>query len=571
MKEYPMKHFAVFVGLTLLSSNALALKYMCQKAVRGNSGKFNSVNSQFESAQSNGTLGQKRAGLISTLDTALNAIKSAGCPMNDPEVTKITSPIQQLKAKISGAKATATAAPAPQTASPAVTNTPTPTAASPVASNNSGAPAKLSYPCRQILKRQSGKPKEFERTLGPLRDAVKNGKTVGYIQPGLMLDTKVEAALNDLQAGKCPLNHPDFKTVLDQLKSQQKEIPEIYAELKKRLDNFAKKADVNNYPDYAKDVEIFEIIRQRYSHADRTFKTNMELSWIDDNANKNITFRRNIKSPVYQYDQLKNLLENMQSDGNSYNSQMKLVESKYKELLSANRPLAEKYVRMRDNAAKILGGFYEKELVQLKKILETSIQHNQKVLDLWIKESMEKRSPEFFRGDTLKNILRDTNQAITLFALTGSAEKPKAASYNDKMKKINTRLKEVQKALAEVMLKEQRLGKERYNGGDKEKLRAKIVEKFKEYYPNKELIKVHMSNEDWKVTNYVSWSSGNAYRHHYSELGFYAVVKESSKVAILVGGWYHVNHQQRDKITVSFTFHKPGEMYQNRKILIKNI
>lgn len=72
MKEYPMKHFTVFVGLTLMSSNAFALKYMCQKAVRGNSGKFNSVNSQFESAQSNGTLGQKRVGLIGTLDTADN-------------------------------------------------------------------------------------------------------------------------------------------------------------------------------------------------------------------------------------------------------------------------------------------------------------------------------------------------------------------------------------------------------------------------------------------------------------------------------------------------------------------
>ena len=56
-----MKHLAVLVGLTLMSSNAFALKYMCQKAVRGNSGKFNSVNAQYESAQSKGTLGQKRA------------------------------------------------------------------------------------------------------------------------------------------------------------------------------------------------------------------------------------------------------------------------------------------------------------------------------------------------------------------------------------------------------------------------------------------------------------------------------------------------------------------------------
>ena len=71
------------------------------------------------------------------------------------------------------------------------------------------------------------------------------------------------------------------------------------------------------------------------------------------------------------------------------------------------------------------------------------------------------------------------------------------------------------------------------------------------------------------MTNYVNWSSGNAYRYHYSELGFYAIVKESEEVAIMVGGWYHVDHQQREKITINFTFHKPDEMYQNRKILIK--
>ena len=46
---------------------------------------------QYESAQSKGTLDKKERTYLA-LDTALNAIKTAGCPMNDPEVTKIQRP-----------------------------------------------------------------------------------------------------------------------------------------------------------------------------------------------------------------------------------------------------------------------------------------------------------------------------------------------------------------------------------------------------------------------------------------------------------------------------------------------
>ena len=85
----------------------------------------------------------KKERTLSTLDTALNAIKTAGCPMNDPEVTKITTPLQQLRSKIAGAKAAAApapSAPVPQAASPTAT---APKPASATASSNA-APAKIS-------------------------------------------------------------------------------------------------------------------------------------------------------------------------------------------------------------------------------------------------------------------------------------------------------------------------------------------------------------------------------------------------------------------------------------------
>ena len=136
----------------------------------------------------------------------------------------------------------------------------------------------------------------------------------------------------------------------------------------------------------------------------------------------------NIKTPIYQYDQLKNLLENMTNDGNSYNSQMKLVETKYKELFNANRPLAGQYVRMRDDAAKTLGGFYENVLKTLKKVLTTTIEHNLKVMDLSTKLALESRSPEFLEGDTLKRTLQATTEQSHYLESTGQEGRQKSPS-----------------------------------------------------------------------------------------------------------------------------------------------
>tara|TARA_B100000925_G_scaffold257625_1_gene212102 strand:+ start:704 stop:2422 length:1719 start_codon:yes stop_codon:yes gene_type:complete len=572
-----MKKISIIFFLGFFTTQAFALKYMCQKAVRGNSGRYNSVKNSFESAQKRGELNQKKQSFLSTLDKAVDEITKAGCPMDDPDVTKIVNPIKELRAMISSAKANTppnTSASTNTSVQPAVTNnSPTKTAVNKVANQPStnSPPKKLSYPCRQSLRRQAGKPKDFERTLGPLREAVKSGKTIGNIQPGFLIDTKIDAALSDLQSSQCPTDHPDFKVVIDQLKAQQEEVPKIYKELKSRLDDLQKRADVSNYPDYQKDVEIFDVIAKRYSHADMNYDKNIDFNWKEGDPKKGVSFRLNIKTPIYRFEQLKNLLSNMVEDGNAYNSQMKLVEEKYKDLFKANPILAGKYVRMRDNAAKILGDFYKVNLEYLKKGLATTIEHNTKVIELWTKESMDKRRAEFFRGDTLKNILKSTNQAIELIAYTSKENKAKAESYKSKMNTINQKLKEATASLSEVMLKEQRLGKEKYEGSDKEKIRAKITEKFKEKFPGKELLTVRLINENWKVTDYVSWSSGNAYRTHYSELGFYTVMKETDKVAILVGGWYNVNHKQRNKVSVYFTFHGPDDVYQNRKILIENL
>ena len=76
------------------------------KAVRGKQWTpQHSVKNSFESAQKRGELNQKKQSFLSTLDKAIDEITKAGCPMDDPDVTKIVNPIKELRAMISSAKA----------------------------------------------------------------------------------------------------------------------------------------------------------------------------------------------------------------------------------------------------------------------------------------------------------------------------------------------------------------------------------------------------------------------------------------------------------------------------------
>ena len=88
------------------------------------------------------------------------------------------------------------------------------------------------------------------------------------------------------------------------------------------------------------------------------YDKNIDFNWKEGDPKKGVSFELNIKTPIYRFDQLKNLLSNIVEDGNAYNSQMKLVEEKYKDLFKANPILARgNYARMRDNAAKFWGIF----------------------------------------------------------------------------------------------------------------------------------------------------------------------------------------------------------------------
>ena len=161
---------------------------------------------------------------------------------------------------------------------------------------------------------------------------------------------------------------------------------------------------------------------------------------------------------------------------------------------------------------------------------------------------------------------------IEALDLMAKEDKSIANAAKKKHNQIMSDVKAAEKSLEELLLNSQKLPPERYTGADIEKIKSNIVKNFEEKNGSKDnLLKVIIVNQDWKVTDYVSWSNSRAQHHHYSDLGAISVVKKNDKIAILVPTWYRVNHKQKDRVSVGYEYSKETDVYQNKKILISNV
>lgn len=573
-----MKKISAIFFLGLLSTQAFALKYMCQKAVRANAGKKDSIKAQVYNYQTKGTLEANRAALIAQIDSALKAIESAKCPMDNPDVTRITNPLKEYRKTVS--ELAAQAAPTPvKAAGPGVTvqNTPSsqPTGQPSPQAQAGGNQAKLSYPCRQVLQRQGGKPAEMEKVLSVYRDAAKNGKVVAVV-PGLDVEFKIRAALQDLKSSQCPMDHPEVSTLLEKLNSQQSEIQPLYDQLKKAFDAKVKLADPKNYPDFDKEYAFFNYLDEKYSNLGRLYSGNAKVEWRDfpgiSREDMLSTIGINVKVPILKFDKLKEILSTMRPDAEKYNVKMKEFEEKYKDLIKFNRRIGERYLSTRDSAFKKMSEFLTKYVKWMETNFPKLIDMNIRVIKELSSAATELKKPHYIRSVLIPQASEANKQMIEALDLMAKEDKSIANAAKKKHNQIMSDVKAAEKSLEELLLNSQKLPPERYTGADIEKIKSNIVKNFEEKNGSKDnLLKVIIVNQDWKVTDYVSWSNSRAQHHHYSDLGAISVVKKNDKIAILVPTWYRVNHKQKDRVSVGYEYSKETDVYQNKKILISNV
>jgi hypothetical protein len=557
--------------LCLASEQVFALKYMCNKAVRSNSGKINAIKGQFEYSKSNGSFANQKNQFISQIDVAIKTIESAGCPMGDPDVVKVVNPLNELKSLIEKTKGEAS----PETIVELSASTDTQVA--PMANNiDSSAPvakgAKLSYGCRQVMKRQSQKPKVFEREITYYENAVKKGNPVAIVE-GLGFAEKLKASLKDIESGACPLGHPEVVAVTSILKAQLAKIPVLAQKIQAINSNQAKKSDVNNYPGFEKDFSFIIYLNDKYQDPSRYYDTNIKSDWreIKGSGQDKLSFMGvNVKKPFYDFESTKDIYKNIYSDSKKYNKLIIEIEKKYTDLFASNKKIAQKYVVARDNAHKKLASILTEHYKWITSTFPELIKTNNKVVNLIIDESLETKRSSHLRKVTIPDSILANSQMIEILGFLYK-DQSKISSLEAAQSSLKNKFKSATNNLADLILKDARLPESKYTGADKEKIASAFLEAARNQLKGRDVLKIVMVNSDWDVTNYVTWSNSTAYHHHYSDLGARCIVKENDKVAKMITAWYRVNHKKNDKVTVWFEESSDKDIYQDPKILLENV
>jgi hypothetical protein len=419
----------------------------------------------------------------------------------------------------------------------------------------------LAYPCKEAIRRQSTKPTTFEKDLQYFRSLVNSGQNNFALPDGLDLLPKIEAAISDLSKNNCPATHPEVASILNSLQTQQKEVSDLYLKLKALKDSQAKRADIKNYAEIDQDLATLEYLFGKYNNLESLFE-NLNYSWIENK----ITAQLNIKNPIMDTKRLKVILQDMYDDGDLYNA----LVGKYSDLIKNNPTIENKFKTYGNPVLKNLSQLYETQLPWLHDNLSQAIKMNFKVIEVMTKEAVDKKNPVIFKSAIITP-LQLNSELINLLSLSGKKGFELSQPYKSEFSKIQKTIQNFELNLAEQLLKEQRLGTEKYSGSDRESIRLEITKKFKELHPRKELIKIQLVNESFQRHARWNWNNSSWYKTDYSDLGFYAVVKIDSKVAELVSGWLSINHMKQNQRQIWFEFSSEKELYQNPKILIKNL
>lgn len=113
-----------------------------------------------------------------------------------------------------------------------------------------------------------------------------------------------------------------------------------------------------------------------------------------------------------------------------------------------------------------------------------------------------------------------------------------------------------------------RLLPEKYNGGDKAKLKQMVLAKWKELYPNDKVLGIRFHRDTWERKKESSYNNGTWYHYDNSVLVVFVVVKTSPDLATVYPAYLNKNNQS-GALTVGAET-KGGSYIQN-DMLLKNV
>jgi hypothetical protein len=398
---------------------------------------------------------------------------------------------------------------------------------------------KLTYQQRQAVDRQLGNLVELEAGVKEIED--QEPKIKYYPKPieaGLGFSGKMESIINDLKKSGCPEGNSKVADIYQRIEKAKKTLGELEVKLKPKFELYDKYTNIANYPNYEKDLAQLKRLFTKYNNSER-FYTNIERA--------------------------KDLITGYIADAEFFNALGKTYAPiiNFKTINGLNLQDSMKH------AYKQITIFYEAKKAYAE-VMPGEIDGHLKGASDMANQAFKDKKPAFFGGG-VQQLMDKAQASIELFEVIKGEKEAIVLTYKEKYKKLKEEIATMEKSMEEEILASTQMPVEIYAGSDKEDLRSRIKAAWKKEYPNDEILKIVMHNENWSRNNKWTYNSAGSewYQTDMSVITGLVIIKIDNKIAMQYPAFINKDHLSGDKITMGVG--TKGSAYVSRKILVANV
>lgn len=403
---------------------------------------------------------------------------------------------------------------------------------------------------QQAVDRQDRNQKDAKKLLADFEKAwAKDMETLGkpdmLIPPAFFREyfarrdailTKCDAIQADLDKNQCPPGNERVKALLDWISATREGMKKFTEETAPKLAEMEKLADPANYPDLEADFRQIDALAKAYrqksfaSHPERVAELAAELpqasAWSSGKFKEYrplLVLTGGRKSPLFRrYEALANAVKQFQAEA---------------------------------------AAFLEKAKSEVPAILG-------KAEELAARAVAEKK-PAFFTGG-VRQQFDEAERLMKVCRAFASSDNADLAGLEAACEAARRKVDGLAEGLKEEILAGARPPEEKYRGGDREDLRARVIAAWKEAWPKDEILGVVFHMENFERTEKATWNGGAKEWtfEDRSVLAVTVIVKASDRIAATYPAYVNVNNATN---AISIGVQTKGRDYVTREILLSNL
>ena len=511
-----------------------ALPYPVREALRRQSSnvqKIQSLVTQYESEaqrqQYIGSIGygEEAKGLA---DSVLRTLQTAGANMTHPDIAKITVVLDDARNRIAVVdgkmQEKQTTTPPVTSQVPNYTATQPQTAAPQYDQQAATRPAKLPYPTREAVRRQTGNIIALEKKLEQAKASATNSNNAASSQQQQMLDQmlannpalkaqldadpslltqlmggkatgldgmeeqRLQSAMQDLQSSGAPMGHPEVAALVRRIEDIRQGLKDLQGIKEENLTDARKANDLSKYPDYRKHLNLVSVYMGKFSSAIKAGTKVQNL--VKDKAGREEKWYFIGPVTSQQMSEFKEAAENI----SSYKSSVQSWRTKYEPLFQQNPNFRQQW-KMSETKFEQGAQQFEASLPASMNAIAKHIRHNLAMAVLDAEQAKTDGSTAFFRGGVpaLKGI---ADEAFQYYPQNLAANGyPSHESLASEMKQIHAQLDTTKKYVVDNLFENRKMAKDDYKGSDAQTLKTAAIEALLKKHSTAEVVAVSICCE----------------------------------------------------------------------------